>query len=544
MRCIAVMNQKGGVGKTTTTANLGAALALQGRRVVVVDMDAQANLSLSLNVEAAASSPSSYTVLVGGTSFADALRPTAIPGLRLVASHLDLSGAELELASTIGREYVMRDALRQWIDSSGGAPADYVLFDCPPSLGLLSINALAASQEVLITLQTEFLALQGMTKLIDVVQLLRRRLNPDLSITGILPCLYDSRLKLAREVLGEIRSYFPGQVLPKPVRTSVKLAEAPSYGRTIFEYAPDSNGANDYLEVAREIIRQETRDPALAGLPPFDESRRSLPVAEPAASESSAPRASVAAPVAPAANRKDVSRAESAARARAAKRARAAQHEPAAGSVDASRADSAKRVDSMKGIDSVKRVDSAKHVDVTKRAEITPQATPPIAADDVPPKRAAPRARRANADESVKVNEAPIAPANPPIASQPPASKRARLPIREIPAAPKPTAIPVRTATNPSTKARKPASNEARKLESSQPSIAAATPVKPSSESRDLPASRPIPKPLKPPSPIRSSSTRSAGADAGAPRQAASADDFPPLPPDAFEILSSFGRES
>ncbi len=282
------MNQKGGVGKTTTTANLGAALALQGRRVVLVDMDAQANLSLSLDVEVAQGAPSSYTVLIGGTTFEQALRPTRIPNLRIVASHLDLSGAELELASTIGREFVMRDALRQWIESSPGEPADYVLFDCPPSLGLLSINALAASQEVLITLQTEFLALQGMSKLIEVVQLLRRRLNPELSIAGILPCLYDSRLKLAREVLGEIRAFFPGQVLPKPVRTSVKLAEAPSYGRTIFEYAPESHGAQDYMQLAREIIGRESRDPALAQLPPFDETIRGLPpphteVAAPAA---------------------------------------------------------------------------------------------------------------------------------------------------------------------------------------------------------------------------------------------------------------------
>jgi hypothetical protein len=138
-------------------------------------------------------------------------------------------------------------------------------------LGLLSINALAAAGEVLITLQTEFLALQGMSKLVEIVQLLRKRLNPELVITGILPCLYDSRLKLAREVLGEIRRYFPGQVMPHPIRANVKLAEAPSYGKTIFEYAPDSNGADDYREAAREILRSETRDPELAHLPAFRE---------------------------------------------------------------------------------------------------------------------------------------------------------------------------------------------------------------------------------------------------------------------------------
>jgi chromosome partitioning protein len=278
MRRIAVINQKGGVGKTTTTANLGAALAIQGRRVVVVDMDAQANLSLALGTEAADGSPTSYSVLVGRASFAEALRSTSVPGMRLVASHIDLSGAELELASAMAREYLLRDALSEWQNEererNGRSPADYVLFDCPPSLGLLSINALAAADEVLITLQTEFLAMQGMTKLVDIVRLLKKRLNPGLEIAGILPCLYDSRLKLAREVLGEIRAYFKALVLPQPVRSCVKLAEAPSFGQTIFEYAPSSPGAVDYMRVARELIARESRDPELGGLPAFDEEAR------------------------------------------------------------------------------------------------------------------------------------------------------------------------------------------------------------------------------------------------------------------------------
>jgi chromosome partitioning protein len=284
MRRIAVINQKGGVGKTTTCANLGAALALQGRRVVLVDMDAQANLSLSLDVSAESGTPTSYSVLLGEKSFGAALRPTRVPGLSIVPANIDLSGAEMELASAIGREFLLRDALQAWVAEeqkrSGRAPADYVLFDCPPSLGLLSINALAAAGEVLITLQTEFLALQGMSKLVEIVQLLRKRLNPELVISGILPCLYDSRLKLAREVLGEIRRYFPGQVLPQPIRSNVKLAEAPSYGKTIFEYAPDSNGADDYNKAAREILRNEARDPELAGLPEFREHVAPPPGAE------------------------------------------------------------------------------------------------------------------------------------------------------------------------------------------------------------------------------------------------------------------------
>jgi chromosome partitioning protein len=268
MRRIALINQKGGVGKTTTTANLGAALAREGRRVVLVDLDPQANLSLHLDAQLASDQPSTYTVLLGNGSFAEALRPTSTPLLRLVASNIDLSGAELELASALGRETLLRDAVDGWErderETAGRAPADYVLFDCPPSLGLLSVNGLVAAREAIVTVQTEFFALQGMSKLVEVMALLRRRLNPTLALAGILPCLYDSRLKLAREVLAEIRAYFPGQVFQRPIGKNVKLAEAPSYGKTIFEYAPESGGALDYRTVALELIAQEGRDPELA----------------------------------------------------------------------------------------------------------------------------------------------------------------------------------------------------------------------------------------------------------------------------------------
>jgi len=177
----------------------------------------------------------------------------------------------LELASAMGRESLLRDAVDTWEEEArartGAAPADYLLIDCPPSLGLLSVNGLVAARETVITLQTEFFALQGMSKLIDVVQLLRRRLNPSLAVTGILPCLYDNRLRLAREVLGEIRKYFPGEVFRRPIAKNIKLAEAPSYGRTIFEYAPESSGAADYTALAMEVVDQESRDAELARLP-------------------------------------------------------------------------------------------------------------------------------------------------------------------------------------------------------------------------------------------------------------------------------------
>ena len=271
MRQIAVINQKGGVGKTTTAINLAAALVRLGRRVVVVDMDPQANLSLHVDRVADPGAPSVYRVLTGTSSFAEAVRDTSTPNLQVVPSNIDLSGAETELASAMGRETILGEAIDEWVHTAkrreGRSPADYLILDCPPSLGLLALNALATAGEVLLTVQTEFLALQGMSKLVEIVQLVRKRLNSNLKITGILPCMYDTRLRLAREVLGEIRQYFPGQVFKHPIGTNVKLAEAPSFGETIFQYAPESKGAQDYLTAAHELIGQESRDPELASLP-------------------------------------------------------------------------------------------------------------------------------------------------------------------------------------------------------------------------------------------------------------------------------------
>ena len=260
MRRIALINQKGGVGKTTTAVNLSAALALQGWRVVLVDLDPQANASMHLGVAVDSDQASTYSVLCGHSSVQDALLSTNTLGLQLLPSNIDLSGAELELANAMGRETLLRDAFETWESEArqreGKSPADFVIYDCPPSLGLLAINGLAAAEEVFIALQTEFFALQGMGKLVEVVDLMRRRINPDLSITGIIACLYDSRLRLAREVLAEIRKYFPGQVFRRTIATNVKLAEAPSYGQTIFEYARESVGARDYRQLGHEVLGQ------------------------------------------------------------------------------------------------------------------------------------------------------------------------------------------------------------------------------------------------------------------------------------------------
>jgi chromosome partitioning protein len=287
MRRIALVNQKGGVGKTTTAVNLGAALARRGQRVLLIDLDPQANLSTHLGLRVEDSALTSYGVLCANTKVADAIVATSTPGLMVLPTNLDLSGAELELANALGREALLRDALEQFEREQSDAPYDFALFDCPPSLGLLSINGLVAAQEVFIAVQTEFFALQGMTKLVEIVQLIQRRMNPKLQITGIVPCLYDSRLRLAREVLAELRRYFPHQAFTRPIQSNVKLAEAPSYGQTIFEYAPESSGARDYAALADEVLAPR------GALPP---------VAAPAASELAARGSAPKTRVPPAAN--------------------------------------------------------------------------------------------------------------------------------------------------------------------------------------------------------------------------------------------------
>jgi len=261
MRKIALINQKGGVGKTTTAVNLAASLAEAGRRVVVVDLDPQANLTLHLGCQLEPDTATSYRVLVGESSFADSVHSTETPGLFVVPTDIDLSGAELELASAFGRETLLRDAIQKWETDyqaeHGTEAADYLILDCPPSLGLIAVNGLSAATEVFLAVQTEFFALQGLSKLVDIVDLVKARLNPDLSLTGLVACLYDSRLRLAREVLGELRKFFPEQIFRQVIGTNVKLAEAPSFGQNILQYAPESAGARDYRGLAKEVIGME-----------------------------------------------------------------------------------------------------------------------------------------------------------------------------------------------------------------------------------------------------------------------------------------------
>ncbi|MCI0586400.1 MAG: ParA family protein [Planctomycetes bacterium] len=277
MRRIAVTNQKGGVGKTTTTANLGAALALLGRRVIVVDLDPQANLTLHLLGGRETPPRTTYSLLRGECGFGEILVPTELPLLRLAPATVDLAGLEVELASVVGRETLLRDAVASFESSRAGTPpdgptpaqedvADFLLLDCPPSLGVLSLNALVCAREVVLPLQTEFLALQGVSRLLEVVDLVRGRLNPVLHLSGVLACMVNPRTNLAVEVLEEIRSFFGERLYQTRIRENVRLAEAPSHGKTIFSYAPDSNGAADYLRLATEILER-----ALGrSLPPVD----------------------------------------------------------------------------------------------------------------------------------------------------------------------------------------------------------------------------------------------------------------------------------
>jgi chromosome partitioning protein len=250
MRRIAVINQKGGVGKTTTTVNLGAGLARLGHPTLICDLDPQCNLTVHLDLDPATVEPSLYDLFHSRVDLKSVARSTSQENLFVAPASVDLAGLELELVHEVGREVILRDALEGLSDG----PWEFVLIDCPPSLGLLSLNALVACDELFVPIQAEFFALQGLGKLMDVVQLVRRRLNSELRIAGMVSCRHDPSTKLSKAVIADIKKHFGSVFLNTVIRRNVKLAEAPSHGKTIFEYDPECPGAVDYLALAQELL--------------------------------------------------------------------------------------------------------------------------------------------------------------------------------------------------------------------------------------------------------------------------------------------------
>lgn len=263
MRTIAVMNQKGGVGKTTTSVNLAAGLARAGRRVCLIDLDPQAHASLHLGIETVGSTDSIYQVFAGAKSLND-VRQMACENLWVVPADLDLAATELELVDAPGREFVLRKAVEA---ASASLQFDYIIMDCPPSLGVLTINSLCLAKEVFIPLQPHFFALQGLSKLFETTALVTRRLNRELRISGVVLCLYESGTRLAADVTDDLMRFLgqsdpqspwaQAQVFETRVRRNIKLAEAPSFGQSIFEYAPGSTGAQDYGGIVLEVLAAE-----------------------------------------------------------------------------------------------------------------------------------------------------------------------------------------------------------------------------------------------------------------------------------------------
>jgi chromosome partitioning protein len=260
---ITIANQKGGVGKTTTTVNIAAALALHGLRVLVIDLDPQGNASTALGVDHSVGTPSTYDVLLGGQTIAEVMAPVEVADtLFCIPATLDLAGADIELTSQVAREHRLARAVETYLEAH--PPMDYVFIDCPPSLGLLTLNALVAAREVLIPIQCEYYALEGLAQLLNTIELVKAHLNPDLTVGTVLLTMYDSRTRLADQVADEVRRHFGDRVLGAVIPRNVRVSEAPGFGQTVITYDPGSRGAMGYLQAAREFAERGAASAASA----------------------------------------------------------------------------------------------------------------------------------------------------------------------------------------------------------------------------------------------------------------------------------------
>ncbi len=301
IRVMTIANQKGGVGKTTSTVNLGVALSLFGLRVLVIDLDPQGNTSTALGVEHSVGTPSIYDTLVGESTLADVThRTTASPNLHCIPATIDLAGAEIELVSVVAREHRLRRAIEAHLQA---LPAEerphYVLIDCPPSLGLLTLNALVAGDEVLIPIQCEYYALEGLGQLLSNIELVRAHLNPGIVVSTILLTMYDGRTRLADQVADEVRNHFGELVLSSVIPRNVRVSEAPGYGQSVLTYDPGSRGSTSYVEAARELAHRGVDlaprvpvqpPPTVAAAPPASPPLSALVLGESVGSARSGPR--------------------------------------------------------------------------------------------------------------------------------------------------------------------------------------------------------------------------------------------------------------
>jgi len=257
-RILALANQKGGVGKTTTAINLGTALAAIGERVLIVDLDPQGNASTGLGIDRRNRNCSTYDVLAGEAKLREAIVPTAVPRLHIAASTMDLSGLELELGTTQGRAFRLRNAIAELnVDVEEGSDYTYVLIDCPPSLNLITVNAMAAAHAILVPLQCEFFALEGLSQLLQTVEQVRSTLNPTLSIHGIVLTMFDSRNNLSNQVVADVRQFMGNKVYDTMIPRNVRISEAPSYGKPVLVYDLKCVGSEAYLKLATEVIQRE-----------------------------------------------------------------------------------------------------------------------------------------------------------------------------------------------------------------------------------------------------------------------------------------------